>query len=592
MRNILIIAVLLSLSAFSQAQSTAFTYQGKLTDAGAPASGTYLMQFSLWDAASGGTQIGSTVTNNSVTVTNGIFTVPLDFGSSAFDGGGRWLEIAVKKSAEPSFMTLSPRQSVTSAPYAVKSLKSGTADIANDSTQLGGLAAGQYVQTSDTRMTDARTPTPGNANYIQNGTSTQASSNFKISGTGSAGIFDAATQYNLNGFRFLSADSFNNNLFEGQGAGSFNSTGFQNTFVGQEAGLNNQGGSGNSYFGNSAGQNNQSSNSNSFFGSSAGQKNGGSSNSFFGAIAGQNNLGGIGNTFVGRSSGQSNTNGNLNTVVGFFADVSSADLSNASAIGAEASVTQSNSIVLGSINGVNNATADTSVAIGTTAPLFRLHVIDTSNAGLRVQTNTAGGTVASFGGNGAFQVDSPGSAGGRLQITENADTNIGFGVGMSGNLNVRGSLQTNGVLLVVGTATVDTLGSSGSTSLCRNSSLVISTCSSSLRYKTNIGKFSSGLDLIRQLRPITFNWKQDGMKDVGFGAEDVAKINSLFVTYNDKGEVEGVKYDRLSVAFVNAFKEQQTQIERQQKEIDELKQIVNSLKTRISSRGRVGYRRH
>ena len=75
------------------------------------------------------------------------------------------------------------------------------------------------------------------------------------------------------------------------------------------------------------------------------------------------------------------------------------------------------------------------------------------------------------------------------------------------------------------------------------------------------------------------------MKDVGFGAEDVAKINPLFVSFNDKGEVEGVKYDRLSVAFVNAFKEQQTQIEtqnvqieKQQKQIDELKLIVCAMK--------------
>ena len=68
------------------------------------------------------------------------------------------------------------------------------------------------------------------------------------------------------------------------------------------------------------------------------------------------------------------------------------------------------------------------------------------------------------------------------------------------------------------------------------------------------------------------------MKDVGFGAEDVAKIDPLFVTYTDKGEVEGVKYDRLSAAFVNAFKEQQAQIERQQAEIGDLKRIVCSIK--------------
>lgn len=68
------------------------------------------------------------------------------------------------------------------------------------------------------------------------------------------------------------------------------------------------------------------------------------------------------------------------------------------------------------------------------------------------------------------------------------------------------------------------------------------------------------------------------MPDIGFGAEDVAKINPLFVTYNDKGEVEGVKYDRLSVVFVNAFKEQQTQIETQQNLIKKQQTEIESLK--------------
>lgn len=73
------------------------------------------------------------------------------------------------------------------------------------------------------------------------------------------------------------------------------------------------------------------------------------------------------------------------------------------------------------------------------------------------------------------------------------------------------------------------------------------------------------------------------MKDVGFGAEDVAKIDPRFVTYNDKGEVEGVKYDRLSVAFVNAFKEQQAQIESQQKQIEQLQSDFDAVKARNRS---------
>lgn len=157
----------------------------------------------------------------------------------------------------------------------------------------------------------------------------------------------------------------------------------------------------------------------------------------------------------------------------------------------------------------------------------------------------------------------------------------------SGNGEGAGKLlfkpQTGGVVMQLdnGGLTLNALGTAGGTALCRNASNQISNCSSSLRYKTNIAPFNFGLQLINLLRPITYDWKADGKKDVGFGAEDVAKINPLFVTYNAQGEVEGVKYDRLGAVFVNAFKEQQTQIETQQErlkvqqdQIDALKKLV------------------
>jgi hypothetical protein len=123
-------------------------------------------------------------------------------------------------------------------------------------------------------------------------------------------------------------------------------------------------------------------------------------------------------------------------------------------------------------------------------------------------------------------------------------------------------LEVNGIIRV------NSLGSAGATPLCHNSSSQIATCSSSLRYKTDIASFTSGLSLVKLLRPITFTWKQDGLRDVGFGAEDVAEVAPLFTFRNDRGEIEGVKYDRVSVLLVNAIKEQQTQIEQQQQTID------------------------
>jgi len=57
-------------------------------------------------------------------------------------------------------------------------------------------------------------------------------------------------------------------------------------------------------------------------------------------------------------------------------------------------------------------------------------------------------------------------------------------------------------------------------------------------------------------------------------AEEVAKVEPLLVTHNEKGEIEGVKYDRISVVLINAVKEQQRTIERQQQQIHALKKLI------------------
>jgi hypothetical protein len=114
-----------------------------------------------------------------------------------------------------------------------------------------------------------------------------------------------------------------------------------------------------------------------------------------------------------------------------------------------------------------------------------------------------------------------------------------------------------------GKVVVSTLGPAGITSLCRNGAAEISTCSSSLRYKTDVQPFVGGLDLVKRLRPIAFTWKQDGARDLGLGAEDVAAVEPLLVTHNAQGQIEGVKYDRLSAVLINAIHQQQQQIQQQ-----------------------------
>jgi hypothetical protein len=116
----LLLVVMSSSAATAQTQTTAFTYQGQLTDAGAPANASYDLRFALFDTVAGGTQIGSPQTVPTVSVSSGVFTVQLDFGVNAFPGANRSLEIGVKPAGVGSFTTLAPRQQISSTPYAIR----------------------------------------------------------------------------------------------------------------------------------------------------------------------------------------------------------------------------------------------------------------------------------------------------------------------------------------------------------------------------------------------------------------------------------------------------------------------------------------
>jgi hypothetical protein len=593
----------------AKAQTSAFTFQGSLNSNNIAANGTYDIQFALFDAMANGNQIGSAVTNPAVTVTNGIFTVPLDFGAGAFTGTDRYLQIGVRAAGSPDAHTLlTPRQPVTSAPYAVKSLNSATADNAN---QLGGVDANQYVTGQVVRSVNNLTDnvtlaagsnitiTPvgntltiastggGGSSGILNQTSQQTGANFNIDGTGSAAILNANTQYNIGGNRVLSVAGTQNffagidsgtvttgssNAFVGFWAGRDNTSGQSNAFFGSGAGTSNTSGGANAFFGNAAGFSNTTAGGNTFVGVSAGRENTtGHSNSYFGIAAGVFNIAGTNNTFVGASAGGHDETATKTTLLGADTEVA-LGVTNAAAIGYQATVLQSNSLVLGSIKNVNGASESTKVGIGTAIPRTPLHILDRDNNGNILFGG--GGCGSGFGGIGFGS--SLSNCDNYSLLGNGANTMINRPAG--GTIYFRLANTTQMSINPSGTVTINTLGGAGSTQLCRNASNQISTCSSSLRYKTNIAPFSSGLNLVNRLRPITFDWKDGGMHDLGLGAEVVAAVEPLLVHYNDKGEVEGVKYDRIGVVVLNAIKEQQTQIEQQQKQIQQQQLIIDSLK--------------
>jgi hypothetical protein len=136
-------------AAETHAQSTTFTYQGRLDDNGSPANGLYDLGFSLYDAASGGSQHGATLVTNGLPVSNGLFSVTLDFGDQ-FPGADRWLEVAVRSNnCSCAFKVLAPLQRISSAPYALRSANAasaGSADSVNAANITGTLTAVQLPQ--------------------------------------------------------------------------------------------------------------------------------------------------------------------------------------------------------------------------------------------------------------------------------------------------------------------------------------------------------------------------------------------------------------------------------------------------------------
>jgi len=101
------------------AQGTAFSYQGRLNDGGSPATGIYDLRFTIYDAVTSGSVVAGPNTSSATGVTNGLFTVTLDFGSGVFTGSNRWVEIAARTNGAASFATLAPRQPISPVPYAI-----------------------------------------------------------------------------------------------------------------------------------------------------------------------------------------------------------------------------------------------------------------------------------------------------------------------------------------------------------------------------------------------------------------------------------------------------------------------------------------
>ena len=142
----IIVAVLsfLFIASFSVAwaQGTAFTYQGRLETNGTEANGNYDFQFRLFGTNESGTALTPDLTNSDVSVSDGLFTTSLDFGTEPLLGTNVWLDIAVRSHGSPgAFTELTPRQLLTATPFAVTAAN------------LAGVVENNFVQTGATNTT-------------------------------------------------------------------------------------------------------------------------------------------------------------------------------------------------------------------------------------------------------------------------------------------------------------------------------------------------------------------------------------------------------------------------------------------------------
>ncbi len=316
----LLLSVMFLSCGLAAAQTTIFSYGGKLPASVTPANGTFEMEFRLFDAAVGGNQIGATVSLSNVEVKASSFSVQLDFGEAAFPGADRFIEISVRRQASSDpFEVITPGSRVGSAPYAIRALSAATADALSDDCdecvtdeQIGSVDGSKVTgtvanaanatnaasaDTLDDLDSSAFLQTNSTA-FIRNQT-TQQTADFNIGGIGQANIFNAATQYNIDGFRILSVPTGSANLYAGFAAGNNPGTGTRN-----------------SAFGYYAGESTNSGGDNSFFGHFSGRFTVGSRNSFYGTSTGYNTRGGSDNTFVGGNAGSGNTVGSNNTLLG------------------------------------------------------------------------------------------------------------------------------------------------------------------------------------------------------------------------------------------------------------------------------------
>ena len=371
----------------------------------------------------------------------------------------------------------------------------------------------------------------------------------------------SATSFQIGGNPFAFGSYAYENAFLGF-AGNATMTGSANTATGSQALLTN-----------TTGVNNTASGFQSLNFNTTGQ-----ANTAVGVQALGNNTTGEGNTALGGAAGftvnGTYLTGNYNTAVGFNALFGGGSFSNATAIGANAMVNESNAMVLGSIKGVNFATASTNVGIGTIAPGHLLDVAGTVAFDSTGLNNGANFIDLTFGLNAGEGMSSSRTAGpNQYGIDFFTDFARRISIEQHGNVGI-GTTSPDNLLTVNGSADKPGGGSWGTYS--------------DGRLKNLNGSYHSGLRQVLKLNPVRYRYKSDnamGIRDtdehIGVVAQDVQRVIPEAVTQNSKGYLL-VNNDPIIWSMLNAIKEQQEEIRALKSELRTTQESLQKVQAKVA----------
>lgn len=416
------------------------------------------------------------------------------------------------------------------------------------------------------------------------------------------------------------------------------STGAFNTFIGQESGANNSDAVHNTFIGYKSGTLNSTGISNTFVGSNAGAANiNGFANTFLGKEAGTANVDGTNNTYVGFGAGAANAVGISNTVLGFMANYHGAQGNHNVFVGGQAgdNNTGNDNIILGFASGYNNG-GNFNVFTGNYAGFSNVSGSENTylgdNAGYHgkvAQFNTCVGSKSGFFNLSGVANVFLGNKSGYSNTNGHNNVFLGYGAGYYNTTGQRNTYLGYGAN---GTATLENATAVGSEAkvtasnsivLGKNANVGIGVSAPSFqlhlstdaaakagspdwivvsdsRLKKNVTNFTDGLDLLKKIRPVWFEYNgQAGIetgdkKFVGIIAQEMQKVAPYTIgtfTHQDSlgNKTEYLDYDANAVTYIliNSVKEQQRVIEEKDSELKAVNAQVAELAKRLEQLERI-----